>query len=174
MNTSMSNFTTHRITLRPLTIADQNWVLALQQDALWLKYIGSRNVNNLDDACDYIGKTNAQREEWGYGLLAVELTETKKPLGVCGLFNRFAFAFPDLGFAMLPEARRSGLCLEACQCVIDWSVSQGYRFLTAMTHPENTASQNLLLRLGFKKQGLYFDKGIPGQYLYRLEITDDK
>ncbi|GFD67568.1 GNAT family N-acetyltransferase [Alteromonas sp. KUL106] len=170
MNTDLSAFTTDRITLRPLTFDDQHWILALQQDALWLKYIGSKNVNTLEDACDYIAKTNAQRKEWRYGLLAVELSETGQPLGVCGLFNRFSFECPDLGFAMLPHARRSGLCFEACQCVINWSASQGYRFLTAMTHPENTASQNLLLRLGFKKQGLYFDKAFPGQHLFRLEL----
>ncbi len=171
MNTNTSFLTNDRITLRPLTYDDKHWILALQQDALWLKYIGSKNVNNVDDACDYIGKTNAQREEWGYGLLAVELSETKQPLGVCGLFNRFAFECPDLGFAMLPEARRNGVCFEACQCVIAWSASQGYRFLTAMTHPENMASQKLLMRLGFEKQGLYFDKAFPGQHLYRLELS---
>ena len=96
MNTALPIFTTDRITLRPLTFDDQHWVLALQQDALWLKYIGSKNVNSLDDACDYIGKTNAQREEWGYGLLAVEDNDARRPLGVCGLFNRFSFECPDL------------------------------------------------------------------------------
>ena len=170
MNTALPIFTTDRITLRPLTFDDQHWVLALQQDALWLKYIGSKNVNSLDDACDYIGKTNAQREEWGYGLLAVEDNDARRPLGVCGLFNRFSFECPDLGFAMLPYARGKGVCLEACERVIAWSALKGYSFLTAMTHPENRASQNLLLRLGFEKQGLYFDKAFPGQHLYRLTL----
>ena len=170
MNTEASILTSDRITLRPLTFDDQHWVLALQQDELWLKYIGSKNVNTLDDACDYIGKTNAQREEWGYGLLAVELNDTKQPLGVCGLFNRFAFECPDLGFAMLPEARGSGLCHEACKKVIAWATAEGYGFLTAMTHSDNKASQKLLHRLGFKKQGLYFDKTFPKQHLFRVEL----
>ena len=170
VNTNTAIFINDKITLRPLTFDDKHWVLALQQDPLWLRYIGSKNVETVDDACDYIGKTNAQREEWGYGLLAVELTETKQPLGVCGLFNRFAFECPDLGFAMLPEARGKGICYEACQCVIAWSASKGYRFLTAMTHPENMASQKLLQRLGFNKQGFYFDKTFPKQHLFRLEL----
>lgn len=170
MNTNSSIFTRNDIALRPLTFDDKQWVLALQQDPLWLKYIGSKNVNTLDNACDYIGRTNAQREEWGYGLLAVEATDTKQPLGVCGLFNRFAFECPDLGFAMLPEARGRGICYAACQCVIAWSASEGYRFLTAMTHPENMASQKLLRRLGFKKLGFYFDKTFPKQHLFKLDL----
>jgi len=39
-----------------------------------------------------------------------------------------------------------------------------------MTHPENMASQKLLQRLGFNKQGFYFDKTFPKQHLFRLEL----
>jgi len=62
VNTNTAIFTNDKITLRPLTFDDKHWVLALQQDPLWLRYIGSKNVHTVDDACDYIGKTNAQRE----------------------------------------------------------------------------------------------------------------
>ncbi len=170
MNNIMKLLTSERLNLRPLTFSDKHWVLSLQQDELWLKFIGSRNVNTLDDACDYIAKTNEQREEWGYGLLAIEDKASGEPLGVCGLFNRFAFSCPDLGFAILPQARNKGLCFEACECVINWAQGQKYAFLTAMTHPENKASQHLLLRLGYKLQGRYFDKGFVGQNLYWLDL----
>ncbi|BFT29131.1 GNAT family N-acetyltransferase [Alteromonas sp. D210916BOD_24] len=167
----MKQIVTQRLTLRPLNFDDKHWVLALQKDELWLKFIGSRNVDSLDDACDYIARTNAQREEWGYGLLAVEDKQSGAPVGVCGLFNRFAFECPDLGFAMLPEARGKGLCFEACEGVICWARSQGYGFLTAMTHPENRASQRLLSKLGYKTQGSYFDKGITEQKLFWLTLS---
>lgn len=161
---------TERLHLRPLNLADKHWILSLQQDEQWQKFIGSRGVNSIDDACDYIENTNAQRQEWGYGLLAVEDRETGLPQGVCGLFNRFAFSYPDLGFALLPQARGKGLCVEACGAVIDWSRSQGYEFLTAMTHPQNSASQHVLERVGFTRHGIYFDKTFPEQTLYWLSL----
>lgn len=168
--TYCNRFSTQRLIMRPLALADKHWVLSLQQDAQWKKFIGSRGVNNVDDACDYIESTNAQRKEWGYGLLALEDKQTGLPLGVCGLFNRFAFTCPDLGFAMLPQARGKGLCVEACNAVIDWSKSQGYSFLTAMTHPDNVASQRVLEKVGFKRHGIYFDKTFPAQTLYWLDL----
>lgn len=164
------NFHGLRVRLRPLSYQDQEWVLALQQDPQWVKFIGSRAVNTREDACDYIARTNAQREEWGYGLLAIEDIKTDLPLGVCGLFNRFAFTCPDLGFALLPEARGRGICQEACELVIQWARSQGYSFLTGMTHPDNTRSQALLTKLGYEKQGWYFDKSYPVQALYWLSL----
>lgn len=42
---------------------------------------------------------------------------------------------------------------EACQGVMAWAKQQGFDFLTAMTHPHNVASQQLLVGLGFHKHG---------------------
>lgn len=164
------NLYSERLCLRLLHVEDKHWVLRLQQDPLWIKFIGSRGVNSLDDANDYIERTNAQRAEWGYGLWAVVDKNSQQPFGVCGLFNRFAFTCPDLGFAILPEARGQGVCIEACNRVIAWAQDENYRFLTAMTHPENKASQHVLTRVGFKKHGAYFDKSFPKQDLFWLDL----
>ena len=85
------NIVTPRLRLRPLSLDDKHWILTLNRDPLWLKFIGCKSIFTLQDACDYIARTNAQRDEWGYGLCAVECQSTGNPLGVCGLFNRFSF-----------------------------------------------------------------------------------
>lgn len=165
------NIQTTRLQLRPLDFNDSGWVLALNRDPMWLKYIGCKGILTLDDARDYIAQTHAQQQEWGYGLLAIECKKTQQPLGVCGLFNRFAFSCPDLGFALLPEGRGKGVCLEACSGVVGWAKRQGFEFLTAMTHPENKASQHVLQRLGFNRRGHYYDKAFPGQTLFWLNLA---
>lgn len=161
-----------RLTLCPLTYDDRAWVLALNQDPLWLRFIGSRGVNNLDDAGEYIYRVNAQIDEWGYGLLALKCRHTNAAYGLCGLVNRFAFSCPDMGFALLPSARGQGIGLEAGKAVIAWAQSQSkFSFLTAMTHPENIRSQQLLSKLGFNQHGYYFDKGMPKQRLFWRSLT---
>lgn len=71
---------------------------------------------------------------------------------MCGLINRYVFSCPDLGFALLPDARKQGIALEATKAVIDWVEMEGdMHFITASTHPENERSQHLLRQLGFKK-----------------------
>ena len=61
----------------------------------------------------------------------------------------------EIGYALLPSERGKGYCTEAVQIIVD------YLFLTkdtvriqAGTHVENTASQKILERIGFKREGL--------------------
>jgi ribosomal-protein-alanine N-acetyltransferase len=94
--------------------------------------------------------------------------KTNAPYGVCGLINRYVFSCPDLGFALLPGARKQGIALEATKAVIDWvEMEEDMHFITASTHPENARSQHLLHQLGFKKRGPYFiDRSTPVQTLF--------
>lgn len=158
---------TPRLSLTPLQFEDHEWVLAINQDPLWLQFIGDRGVSNADQAKEYIYRINAQLSEWGYGLLAVRCRKTRQALGLCGLINRFAFTCPDLGFALLPHARNQGIGYEAANGVLEWAkVSRQFAFITAMTHPDNHRSGQVLEQLGFTSQGTFFDKGLPGQRLY--------
>lgn len=159
---------TERLALTPLTHADKRWVVEMHQDPLWKQFIGNRGVTNVDDAIDYIDRVNAQLAEWGYGLLAVRNRKTNVPYGVCGLINRFTFRCPDLGFALLPSARKQGIAFEASKAVVDWvDMDEKMDFITASTHVENNRSQHLLKQLGFQKRGPYFiDKSSPVQTLF--------
>ena len=47
---------TERLILRRLTAGDSEFMLALLNDPLWLRFIGDRGVRTLDDARDYILK----------------------------------------------------------------------------------------------------------------------
>ena len=159
---------TERLELSPLTQADKLWIVEMHQDSLWKQFIGNRGVASVEDAADHIDRVNAQLNEWGYGVLAIRNKKTNAPYGVCGLINRFIFSCPDLGFALLPIARKQGIALEAAKAVMDWvEMEEEMHFITASTHPDNTRSQHLLQKLGFEKRGPYFiDKSTPVQTLF--------
>jgi RimJ/RimL family protein N-acetyltransferase len=70
-----------------------------------------------------------------------------------------------IGYAVLPNERRKGYGSEAIEIIVD------YLFLTknivriqAETHPENIASQKVLEKAGFKKEGIirksFFSRGV--------------
>ena len=125
---------TERLELSPLTQADKLWIVEMHQDSLWKQFIGNRGVASVEDAADYIDRVNAQLNEWGYGVLAIRNKKTNAPYGVCGLINRFIFSCPDLGFALLPIARKQGIAFEAAKAVIDWvEMEEDMRFITAST-----------------------------------------
>ncbi len=164
-------FSTSRLTVCALTSDDAPWLLTLNQDPLWLRFIGNRGVHSLADAHQYIARTAAHFDEWNYGLLAVKDTQSKAPLGLCGLINRFLFTCPDLGFALLPEARGRGVAKEASSAVIHWAKDElKFDYLTAMTHPENLKSQQVLTSLAFEKRGKLCIDQEGVQSFYRLNL----
>jgi GNAT superfamily N-acetyltransferase len=60
----------------------------------------------------------------------------------------------EIGYALVPGARGSGLAGEAVALLAEWALSQpGVRALTARVEPGNAASLRLLDRLGFVADG---------------------
>ena len=150
---------------------DASWLYRLVNDALWARFIGDRGVTNEDDAVIYAQRCQKQFSVWGYGLMAVEQAGSGEPLGLCGLIDRGWFTGPDVGFALLPEARGSGVATRAVKATCEWAFSDvGVPFLTAMTHPQNRASQAVIQACGFEKEGkISVPESQQVQMFYRLD-----
>ncbi|HEU4710044.1 MAG TPA: GNAT family N-acetyltransferase [Pyrinomonadaceae bacterium] len=141
---------TERLILRRLTVDDAPFILTLLNDPSFLRYIGDKNVRNLDDARNYIltGPV-ASYEKHGFGLYLVELKDSQAPIGLCGIIRREELPAPDIGFALLPEFWNKGLAFEAATAVLDYARDQlVLRRILAITSLDNEASINLLQRLG--------------------------
>lgn len=141
---------TERLILRRLTIDDAPFILTLLNDPSFLRYIGDKNVRNLDDARNYIltGPV-ASYEKHGFGLYLVELKDTQTPIGLCGIIRREELPAPDIGFALLPEFWNKGLAFEAATAVLNYARDQlTLRRILAITSLDNEASIDLLQRLG--------------------------
>lgn len=159
------------IRLRRLHQDDAQWVLRLNNDALWQRFIGDRGVTDLASAKEYIMACNKSWETNGFGLLAVEDTEHDQPFGMCGFVTRDSFDWPDLGFALLPEARGKGIIKNAVKTLCGWaSETHLSDRITAYTHVENKASQRILVSAGFRKVGVSCT-GDSEQYLYWKDIN---
>jgi len=146
---------TPRLQLRRLTAADAGFVLRLVNDADWLRFIGDKNVHDLDDARRYIDNgPAAMYREFGFGLERVALAGDDTPIGICGLLQRPALPHPDLGFALLPAFRGRGYALEAARAVLGQArEARASKRVLAIVNPDNAASTRLLTRLGFSRAG---------------------
>lgn len=154
------------VRLRRLHQDDAGWVLRLNNDALWQRFIGDRGVSDMASAKDYIMACNKSWETHGFGLLAVEDKAHGNPFGLCGFVTRDDFDWPDLGFALLPEARGKGIIKNAVKTLCGWAIDTHLSDrITAYTHRQNKASQRILVSVGFKKIGTVC-KGDDLQYLY--------
>lgn len=56
----------------------------------------------------------------------------------------------EIGFATNESQQRKGYCFEAATCLIDWAYGHDeVKRITARCEPDNTASRNVLEKLGF-------------------------
>jgi RimJ/RimL family protein N-acetyltransferase len=144
---------TDRLVIRAFVASDAGFIVELVNDPAWLLYIGDKNIRSRDDAARYIEDgPRAMYRRAGFGLWLVALKDGT-PIGMCGLIRRDDLEDVDLGFAFLPQYRRSGYAFEAAQRVLEHgrSVLRLAR-IVAITVPANAASINLLRKLGFARE----------------------
>lgn len=153
----MTVLETERLSLRQLTVDDAQFILTLLNEPSFLRYIGDKQVRNLEDARAYIlNGPVASYERNGFGLYLVELKESYTPIGICGFLKRDELPDPDIGFAFLPEFWGKGFAFEAAAAVLE-DARQRLKLqrILAITSLDNEASIKLLQRLGLR-----FDKVI--------------
>jgi ribosomal-protein-alanine N-acetyltransferase len=62
---------------------------------------------------------------------------------------------PEIGYAIVPSERRKGYCVEAAQMIVDYLFfSKDIVRVQAHADVRNTASQRVLEKAGFKKEGV--------------------
>jgi len=74
----------------------------------------------------------------------------------------------EIGYFLIPNERGKGYCTEATQLVVDYLfLSKNVSRIQATTHTRNAASQKVLEKAGFKKEGI-----LRKSNLVRGELTD--
>ena len=168
----MTVLETERLSLRQFTVDDAQFIRTLLNEPSFLRYIGDKQVRNLEDARAYIlNGPVASYERNGFGLYLVELKESYTPIGMCGFLKRDELPDPDIGFAFLPEFWGKGFAFEAAAAVLaDLRQRLRLQRVLAITSLDNEASIKLLERLGLR-----FDKVITlaaGREQVKLFTTD--
>jgi len=146
---------TDRLRIRQFTLEDAAFILVLVNEPTWLRFIGDRDVHDLEGARNYITKGPLQMyAQQGYGLFLVEIRDSRLPIGMCGLLKRDYLPEPDIGFAFLPQHVGKGYAFEAAKAVLDYGRKQ-YQLtsVAAIVNPDNVASMRLLGKLGFEAAG---------------------
>ncbi|MGC4894743.1 GNAT family N-acetyltransferase [Micromonospora sp. DT31] len=94
--------------------------------------------------------------------LAILDATTGVVVGGCALFHdEPATGQAMVGYSLLPEARGRGLATRTVRLVAGWAFGIGVLRLWAGTRPDNPASQHVLERAGFRREGLLRGR-LPG------------
>jgi ribosomal-protein-alanine N-acetyltransferase len=143
--------TTERLTLRRLTIADEQDIFTLRSDNEINKYLDRQVSNNIADARNFINTVNANINKNVSLYWAITLTDTNTLVGTICLFG-----FSDenskceIGYELLTNFQGQGIMKEAAQKVIDYAFNTiQVQKIEAFIHRDNHDSIKLVEKLTF-------------------------
>lgn len=156
---------TPRLIISKITLKDSKFFHELVNTPHWLKYIGDRNINTVNDAKTYLQNVTLKSyTDFGFGFYKLQFKkDIKKTIGICGLVKREQLEDVEIGFALLPEYENKGYGFEASLAILDLAKEMFHlKKITAITLPTNKSSIYLLGKLGFcfEKTIKPFDDGV--------------
>jgi ribosomal-protein-alanine N-acetyltransferase len=158
---------THRLRLRPLTLGDLDALAGVYTHPLVARWIGHHTREVVEGE---IRRHMSYQAERGYSFWAVEDRASGRFLGDCGL-EPLEHRGPEieLGYDLHPDAWGRGIGTEAARAAVDAAFGPlGMERLIAVVRPEHVASQRVLEKTGFTRDGERIAYGIP-MLLYRAE-----
>ena len=86
-----------------------------------------------------------------------------EPIGLVYTMSKSGYMI--IGYAVVEEARGSGVCSEAVRMIVDYLfLRKRIVRIQAETHPENLASQKVLTKNGFSREGVirqsFYSRGV--------------
>ena len=143
---------TERLRLRLFTLADVAIMYQLSTDPDVIKYADTP-VKDMDEARQRLEDGPLyDYEKYGYGRFAVELKETGKVIGFCGIKYLPEINLPEVGYRYLPQHWGKGIGTEAAKVCVEFARDDlNIEKLIALIIPENIGSIRVAEKLGMTK-----------------------
>lgn len=166
---------TSRLILSQLSIADSNCIFELFSNASVVEYYDLAAFTDVSQATGLIEFFNSRFEEKSGIRWAIRLKETNQLIGICG-FNSWDIQMKNavIGYDLLPEFWGEGITTEAVRRIINAAFlgelpCGNLNRIQGDTVPGNVASESLLLKVGFKEEGLMRQSGFWKNQFYDLK-----
>jgi len=161
-----------RVTIRPVRQADLADLLEINGDDAVTRFLPYATWRTPEDASAWLARMDALSATGTGTQLVITRNADQKVIGTLLLF-RFdaASARVELGYVLGRAHWRQGLAREAVHAVCDHAFLQlGMRRIEAEVNPDNGPSNDLLLGLGFVREGLLRQRWIAKGATYDMHI----
>ncbi|OUL06426.1 GNAT family N-acetyltransferase [Bacillus spizizenii] len=160
---------TDRLTLRQIKDQDAEAIFACFSNHEVTRHYGIENKGSIEEALSMVQSFAGLYQEkrgirWG-----IERRDTKELIGTIG-FHALAQKHrrAEIGYEIIPAHWRNGFASEAVSEVVSYGFAAlGLTRIGAVVFTENEASNRLLVKMGFQKEG------VLRQYMYQNGIPYD-
>lgn len=176
-NKKEAKIETERLILEPVKLEDAAFIFELMNCPKFIRFIGDRNINSIEDAEKYILiKMLPQYIRLGYGNFIIQLKSENRKIGTCGIFDRDGMEGLDLGYALLPEHEGKGYAFEAASKILELAFEHyNTDVVFAITSKSNERSIHLIKKLGMKfKDEMYLPDDPELLYRFYKKIAINK
>jgi ribosomal-protein-alanine N-acetyltransferase len=146
---------TERLLLRRVTNEDTNEIIALRSNPETMKYIPRPLTKTNEQALEHVAQIDStivtnEGITWG-----VTLKDNPRIIGMIGYYRiKPAHYRAEIGYILLPEHHGKGIIPEAVKTVIDYGFNEmKLHSIEAVIDPDNFASERVLQKIGFVKEG---------------------
>ena len=152
---------TPRCLIREMTPSDLNAIYELYENKSVTRFMEDL-FEDRDMERDYIEKYIENIYSYfGFGTWLIIRREDEKVIGRAGFNYRPDFDDPELGFMIDARYQGQGYANEVCLQLLQYAGTElGFKTVQALVEPMNTASLQLLRKLGFKEDTEYTIDGI--------------
>ena len=158
-----------RLCLRPPRADDVDALFALFSDPVVARYWSRPPMTDRAEAEAQLARYAEGFASRGALTWAVAAQDDDALIGTCALFRiEPTYRRAELGYALRADRWGRGLAREAVSRMLDWGFGTlGLHRIEADIDPRNLASRGLLLRLGFRSEGLLRER-----YFVAGEVSD--
>ena len=153
------NLETQRLKLRRLKITDVYEILTLRSNPEIMKYIPRPLIKTEVEALEFITTMDTNIDTNKVINWAITTKENDKLIGIIGYYRMKPEDYrAEVGYILSGEYHGQGIITEALQRVVQFGFEEmGLHSIEAVIDPDNFASETVLLKTNFIKEGHFKD-----------------
>jgi len=153
--TPFPNLETKRLLLRRVDSNDIREIFTMRSNAETMQYIPRPLVTNDEEALEHISMLDSGIEKKEAINWAITFKGDNKLLGIIGFYRtKFEDYRSEIGYMLLSENHGKGIATEAVERVAEYGFNEmKLHSIEAIIDPRNGASESVLLKNGFVKEG---------------------
>ncbi len=145
---------TPRLTLNAWHLDDFDAFAPIARDTQVMRFIAAGEPWPDRKIAYFIGRQTAFQQALGHSMWNIRLKETDKLVGLCGLQPLADTGEIEVGWWLASALWGRGLATEAARAAVDWGFrAHALQRVVAIAHPDNTASLNIMGKLGMTDEG---------------------